>query len=210
MPFSFPARLYPIIDTLGDPQRSHLDLARAVLAAGTPLLQLRVKHEPTGRFVELARAVKAEADRHGALLLINDRADVAKLVGAGGVHLGQDDLPVHAAREILGPRAIIGFSTHTLAQAEAAAREGLADYLGFGPIYATSSKDNPDPVQGLDGLRAVRSQLQMPLVAIGGITAATIADVLAAGADAVAMIGEIVRATDVTETARTLLERLQT
>jgi thiamine-phosphate pyrophosphorylase len=210
MPFSFPARLYPIIDTLGDPQRSHLDLARAVLAAGTPLLQLRVKHEPTGRFVELARAVKAEADRHGALLLINDRADVAKLVGAGGVHLGQDDLPVHAAREILGPRAIIGFSTHTLAQAEAAAREGLADYLGFGPIYATSSKDNPDPVQGLDGLRAVRRQLQMPLVAIGGITAATIADVLAAGADAVAMIGEIVRATDVTETARTLLERLQT
>ena len=210
MPFSFPARLYPIIDTLGDPQRSHLDLARAVLAAGTPLLQLRVKHEPTGRFVELARAVKAEADRHGALLLINDRADVAKLVGAGGVHLGQDDLPVHAAREILGPRAIIGFSTHTLAQAEAAAREGLADYLGFGPIYATSSKDNPDPVQGLDGLRAVRRQLQMPLVAIGGITAATIADVLAAGADAVAMIGEIVRATDVTGTARTLLERLQT
>ena len=210
MPFSFPARLYPVIDTLGDPHRSHLELARAVLAAGTPLLQLRVKHEPTGRFVELARAVKAEADRHGALLLINDRADVAKLVGAGGVHLGQDDLPVHAAREILGPRAIIGFSTHTLAQAEAAAREGLADYLGFGPIYATSSKDNPDPVQGLDGLRAVRSQLQMPLVAIGGITAATIADVLAAGADAVAMIGEIVRATDVTETARTLLERLQT
>ena len=210
MPFSFPARLYPIIDTLGDPQRSHLDLARAVLAAGTPLLQLRVKHEPTGRFVELARAVKAEADRHGALLLINDRADVAKLVGAGGVHLGQDDLPVHAAREILGPRAIIGFSTHTLAQAEAAAREGLADYLGFGPIYATSSKDNPDPVQGLDGLRAVRRQLQMPLVAIGGITAATIADVLAAGADAVAMIGEIVRATDVTGTARMLLERLQT
>ena len=210
MPFSFPARLYPIIDTLGDPQRSHLDLARAVLAAGTPLLQLRVKHEPTGRFVELARAVKAEADRHGAVLLINDRADIAKLVEAAGVHLGQDDLPVSAAREILGPRAIIGFSTHTLAQAEAAAREGLADYLGFGPIYATSSKDNPDPVQGLDGLRAVRSQLQMPLVAIGGITAATIADVLAAGADAVAMIGEIVRATDVTETARTLLERLQT
>ena len=207
MPFSFPARLYPIIDTLGDPQRSHLDLARAVLAAGTPLLQLRVKHEPTGRFVELARAVKAEADRHGALLLINDRADVAKLVGAGGVHLGQDDLPVHAAREILGPRAIIGFSTHTLAQAEAAAREGLADYLGFGPIYATSSKDNPDPVQGLDGLRAVRHRVQMPLVAIGGITAATMADVLDAGADAVAMIGAIVRAADVTGTTRALLER---
>jgi thiamine-phosphate pyrophosphorylase len=206
MPFSFPARLYPIVDTLGDPQRSHLDLARAVLAAGTPLLQLRVKLQPTGRCVELARAVQAEADRYGALLLINDRADIAALVGAAGVHLGQDDLPVPAARAILGPRAIIGFSTHTLAQAESAARHGLADYLGFGPIYATRSKENPDPVQGLDGLRAVRPRIRLPLVAIGGITAANMNDVLGAGADAVAMIGDIVRAGDVTETVRALLE----
>ncbi len=207
MPFSFPARLYPIVDTLGDPQRSHLDLARAVLAAGTPLLQLRVKHQPTGRCVELARAVQAEADRYGALLLINDRADIAALVGAAGVHLGQDDLPVPAARAILGPRAIIGFSTHTLAQAEAAARQGLADYLGFGPIYATRSKENPDPVQGLDGLRAVRPRVRLPLVAIGGITAANMNDVLDAGADAVAMIGDIVQAGDVTGTVRALLEQ---
>ena len=210
MPFSFPARLYPIVDTLGDPHRSHVELARAILAAGAPLLQLRVKHQPTARFVELARAVKAEADRHGALLLINDRADIAKLVDAAGVHLGQDDLPVHAAREILGPHAIVGFSTHSLAQAEAAAREGQADYLGFGPIYATSSKDNPDPLQGVDGLRAVRRRVQLPLVAIGGITAATMTDVLGAGADAVAMIGEIVRAADVTGTVRVLLARDRT
>jgi thiamine-phosphate diphosphorylase len=207
MPFSFPARFYPIIDTLGDPHRSHLDLARAVLAAGTPLLQLRVKDEPTRRFVELGRAIQMEAGRHGAVLLINDRADIAKLVGAAGVHLGQDDLPVRAARDILGPHAIIGFSTHTLAQAEAAAHDGLANYLGFGPIYATTSKHNPDPVQGLDGLRAARRRVQMPIVAIGGITAATMADVLGSGADAVAMIGDIVRADDVTGTVRALLER---
>ena len=112
-----------------------------MLAAGVPLLQLRVKDEPTGRFVEIARAVKALADRHRALLIINDRADIAKLVDAAGVHLGQDDLPVAAARQILGPDKIIGLSTHNLAQAEAAARDGIADYIGFGPIFPTASKD---------------------------------------------------------------------
>jgi len=108
MSFSFPARVYPIVDTLNDARRSHVELAAAVLAAGAPLLQLRVKGESTGRFVETAREVKALADRHRALLIINDRADIAKLVDAAGVHLGQDDLPVAAARQMLGPEKIIG------------------------------------------------------------------------------------------------------
>src|SRR5262245_25974373 len=101
-PFRFPARLYPIVDTLGDPRRAHLDVAEAVLAAGAPLLQLRVKDQPTRAFVDLAYAVKAAADRHGAQLIINDRTDIAKLVDAAGVHLGQEDLPTAAARAILG------------------------------------------------------------------------------------------------------------
>ncbi len=207
MPFCFPARLYPIVDTLGDPRLSYVELAQAILDAGAPLLQLRVKGEPSGRFVELARAVKALADRTSAQLIINDRADIAKLVNAAGVHLGPEDLPPAAGRAILGPGKIIGFSTHNLEQAESAAREGIADYLGFGPIYSTTSKERPDPVQGLDGLRQVRSRTALPIVAIGGITATTMPDVLTAGADAVAMISEIVRAPDVRAKVRSLLQR---
>ncbi len=205
MSFSFPSRVYPIVDTLNDPGLSHIALAQAILDAGAPFLQLRVKGQPTGRFVDIAREVKADADRHRAQLIINDRADIAQLVDAAGVHLGQEDLPVAAARQIVGPEKIIGISTHNVAQAEAAARAGLADYIGFGPIYPTGSKERPDPVQGLDGLRLVRSRVNLPIVAIGGITAATMGEVLAAGADAVAMIGEIVRAPDVSAKVRALL-----
>lgn len=202
---TFPNRLYPIVDTLGDPKLAHVALAQAMLDAGVRFLQLRVKDQPARRFVEIARAVKAVTDGYQAQLIINDRADVAKLIDAAGVHLGQDDLPVSAAREILGPNKIIGFSTHSSAQAEAAAREGIADYIGFGPIYPTTSKERADPVQGLDGLRLVRRRVKLPVVAIGGITAGTMLDVLAAGADAVAMIGEIVHAEDVSAKVRALL-----
>ena len=205
MPFAFPSRVYPIIDTLGDPARSHVELADEILQAGAPLVQLRLKDHPSGTFVEIARAVKAVADRRGARLIINDRADVAQLVDAAGVHLGQEDLPPAAARQILGPGKIIGVSTHSLAQVETVARDGVADYIGFGPIYRTTSKERPDPVQGLEGLRAVRSRITLPIVAIGGITAATVPDALAAGADAAALIAEIVRAADVTATVRALM-----
>jgi thiamine-phosphate pyrophosphorylase len=202
---NFPHRLYPIVDTLGDPKLSSVDLAQAMLDAGVRLLQLRVKDQPTHRFVEIARVVQAAADRAGALLIINDRADIAKLVHAAGVHLGQEDLPVAAARAILGPDAIIGWSTHSADQAEAAAREGVADYIGFGPIFPTSSKQRPDPVRGLDGLREVRRRVALPIVAIGGITTETLPEVLAAGADAVAMISDVVWAQDVADRVRPLL-----
>ena len=208
--FRFPSAVYPIVDTLGDPELSYVELARGILEGGAPLLQLRAKDQSTRRFVEIARAVKALADRVHAQLIINDRADIAKLIHAAGVHLGQQDLPAAAAREILGPGKIIGVSTHNLAQAAAAAREGIADYIGFGPIYPTTSKDRPDPVQGLEGLGEVRRQIALPIVAIGGITAATMPEVLAAGADAVAMIGEIVRAPDVAARVRSLLREAGT
>jgi thiamine-phosphate pyrophosphorylase len=151
--------------------------------------------------------VKALCDRHGAALIVNDRADVAKLVDAHGVHLGQEDLPPAAARRILGPSKVIGFSTHTPAQAEAALAEGVADYLAFGPIFPTSSKTNPDPVQSLDALRAVRRLCPLPLVAIGGITRENIAAVLATGADAAAVIAAIARVDDPSEATRDLLRR---
>jgi thiamine-phosphate pyrophosphorylase len=209
-PFAFPSRLYPIIDTLGDPRRSHVDLAQRVLAAGVGLLQLRVKDCPTRQFVEIARAVKSLADQHDAQLIVNDRADVAKLIEAAGVHLGQSDLPADAARQVLGPTKVIGVSTHSLDEAAAAARQGVADYLGFGPIFPTTSKRKLDPVQGLDGLRQARRAVRLPIVAIGGITATSMPAVLSAGADAVAMIGEIVRADDVTTMVRSLMQAADT
>jgi len=205
MSFSFPSRVYPIVDTLQDAGLSYIELARAILAAGAPLLQLRVKGESSGRFVETARRVQALADQYGARLIVNDRPDIAQLIDAAGVHLGQGDIPVAAARRMLGPNKIIGLSTHNVAQAEAAVLEGIADYIGFGPIFPTSSKDRPDPVQGSDSLRQIRARVALPIVAIGGITAATMDAVLVAGADAVAMIGEIVRAPNVEAKVRGLL-----
>lgn len=199
--FAFPDALYPIADadSCGDP----VALARAILAGGARLLQLRAKQATTRDLIALARAVRAEADRAGAVLILNDRADVARLVGTG-VHLGQDDLPPAAARAILGPAAVIGFSTHDLEQMDAAVCAGEVDYLAFGPIFATRSKANPDPEQGVAALAAARARCPLPLVAIGGLTAETIPAVRAAGADAVAVIGAIAGAADPTAATRTL------
>lgn len=205
MSFSFPARLYPIIDTLGDPALSYTALTQAVLDAGVRFLQLRVKGEPSGRYVAIARAVKALTDRAGAQLIINDRADIARLVDAAGVHVGQDDLPPAAARAVVGAGKIVGFSTHNLDQIVRAAADGAIDYVGFGPVYATGSKVDPDPVVGLEGLCLARAAVRVPIVAIGGITQGTLRAVLAAGVDAVAMIGEIVRASDVTARVREVM-----
>lgn len=203
MPFRFPSPVYPIADA-GD-GRDTPALVAALLAGGARLLQLRAKALPTGAFVALARAVKTATDRAGALLIINDRADIARLIDAAGVHLGQDDLPPADARAILGPDKVIGFSTHNLDQVDAGLRAGAIDYLAFGPIFATHSKRDPDPVQGLDALRAARARCPLPLVAIGGIDAATVPAVRAAGADAVAIIGALTGAADPAAALLTLL-----
>lgn len=199
--FAFPDPLYPIADA--DSCADVLALAEAILAGGARLLQLRAKRATTRELVDLARAVRERARRAGALLILNDRADVAAVVGAG-VHLGQDDLPPAAARAILGPAAVIGFSTHTLAQLDTAVRAGGVSYLAFGPIFATRSKANPDPALGLATLAAARPRCPLPLVAIGGITAETLPAVRRAGADAVAVIGAIASAPDPAEATRRL------
>jgi thiamine-phosphate pyrophosphorylase len=128
---------------------------------------------------------------HNARLIINDRVDIALALKADGVHLGQNDLPVEAARSLLGKHAIIGFSTHNLQQAKSATAMPV-DYIAFGPVFQTSTKENPDPVAGLSALREVRAIVaSLPLVAIGGITLANAVEVLRAGADALAMIAEL-------------------
>ena len=205
--FRFSVPLYPIVDSLGDPRLSHVDLAAAMLQGGARFLQLRIKDRPASEFVDIARAVKQLTDAAGASLIVNDRADIAKLIGAAGVHVGQQDLPAREARAVLGPDKLVGLSTHNLEQVQAATRAGDADYIGYGPIFTTGSKMNPDPVQGLDGLRIARAATALPIVAIGGISEATMAGVMKAGADAVAMIGEIVRASDVAAKVRVLLDQ---
>lgn len=187
---SFP-RFYPILDAelLNGRGMPPTDAARGLLDAGVRILQLRHK----GPF---ARVAFAEAENiaklcreHGAMFIVNDRSDTAALLEAG-VHVGQDDLPPPDARRILGPDRVLGYSTHNEAQFRAALSEPV-DYLAFGPVFATTSKRNPDPVAGLEQLRRIRALADRPLVAIGGITRERAADTLAHGADSLAVIGDL-------------------
>ena len=200
---TLPSRLYLIIDPL-DTGRDPLALTRAMLAGGARLLQLRLKTTATGDLLATAEAIRDLTTAAGATFIVNDRADVARACGADGVHLGQNDLPVAAARTVLGPGPLIGLSTHSETQL-ADARSAGADYIAFGPIFATTSKSAADPVLGCERLQIVRGLTTVPLVAIGGITAATAPAVLAAGADAVAVIAAIVRAPDVERATAELL-----
>jgi thiamine-phosphate pyrophosphorylase len=157
-------------------------------AGGATFVQVREKHLSPRAFYREAEDALRVARESGMRLVVNDRADIALALGADGVHLGQDDLPPAAARQLLGERAVIGFSTHNEEQAREAI-ELPVDYIAIGPIFETSSKEHPDPVVGLEGLRRVRRIVgQIPLVAIGGVRAENAREVLTAGADAVAVI----------------------
>ena len=188
------APLYPILDTAGD-ARGLLALLDAVLRARPPWLQLRWKHAPGGPLLDLAVEVVARAGAVGCRVIVNDRLDVALASGAAGVHLGQDDLPLAAARRVAGDRLVVGVSTHDEAEARAA-EAGGADYVGFGPMFATVSKADALVPRTFDGLRAARAAIRIPIVAIGGITPESAPAVLDAGADAVAMISALAAAPD--------------
>jgi len=208
MSFTFPSRLYTIADTLGRPELSFLDLTQKICAGGARLLQLRVKELPTREFLPIAHEVRAICRQTGCVLIINDRADIALAVDAEGVHVGQEDLPLEAARKVLGPDKLVGVSTHDPAQALAAERGG-ADYIGFGPLFGTSTKATGYNARGLDQLREIRALVRPPIVAIGGITTERAPAALAAGADAVAMISDVVLASDVTAKVREVLEKVK-
>ena len=205
--FTFPSPLCTIADTLGRPELSFVDLAKKICAGGARLLQLRVKDLPAREFLSIAQEVRTICQQASCLLIINDRADIALAVDADGVHVGQEDLPLEATRKVLGPGKIIGVSTHDPAQAVAAERGG-ADYIGFGPLFGTSTKATGYTVRGLDQLREIRALVHLPIVAIGGITAERAPAALAAGAEAVAMISDLVLADDVTGKVRETLEKI--
>lgn len=184
-------RFYPILDT-EVALRREIDPVRAaqeILDGGARILQFRHKGFLSREVFACLEKIAELARTAGAMLVVNDRADLAKLFAAG-LHLGQDDLPPSAARRVVGPDAIVGFSTHNEAQLCAANMEPV-DYLALGPIFGTVTKENPDPTVGLDELRRLRPISNRPLVAIGGITRANAMQVLEAGADSVAVIGDL-------------------
>jgi len=188
--------------------RDDQHLARQLVGpGGARVLQVRIKPAAAHDVLRVARMARRVCDEAGAKLVINDRLDVALAVGADGVHLGQTDLPLVDARELARDRLAIGVSTHNVEQVERAVLRG-ADYLGFGPVFETRTKANPDPVQGLAGLRAaVAAARGVPIVAIGGITPATAASVYAAGASAICAISAVNEAADVVDAARALGRR---
>lgn len=198
-------RVYPITDTRIS-GLSHAEQVRLLADGGATFIQLREKNLSALDFYIEAKAALST----GAALIINDRVDIALALGASGVHLGQDDLPPEAARKLLGNKSIIGYSTHNVAQAIAAANLPV-DYVAIGPIFETGSKQNPDPVVGLDGLRAVRYAIgDIPLVAIGGITHDNAASVINAGADSIALIHALLSGdpTTLANRYRTLIQNL--
>jgi thiamine-phosphate pyrophosphorylase len=199
--------LYAIVDPL-DTGRDPVDLARALLAGGARLLQLRWKAATPRQLHAAAAHIAPLARGAGATFLVNDRPDVARAVDADGVHLGQDDVSVAVARRVLRAGALVGVSTHDLAEARAAVAAG-ADYVGVGPVYATTSKAAAPEARGLALVRAVRVLGPCPIVGIGGITAATAPEVVAAGADAVAMIGTLARAADPAAATAAVLRALR-
>jgi thiamine-phosphate pyrophosphorylase len=188
-----------------DPAGGHepVALARIMLDAGASVMQLRLKDAPGRELLAAARAIAAICRERGAMLIVDDRADIAMLAGAAGVHLGQEDLPLEAARRLVGRDMIIGISTHSAGQAVAAERGG-ADYIGFGPLFPGGLRNNTAG-KGLAMLREVRAAVSVPIVAIGGITEATVPEALAAGADACAIITDVVRAPDIAAKVRALL-----
>jgi len=184
-------RVYPILDTqLISAKDCDAEVAAcAWLDGGAAILQFRHKGPWTRHVFEQAERIAAQCRGRRAMFVVNDRADMAKLLGAG-LHIGQDDLAPHDARRLVGYDAVLGYSTHNPRQIEEAADEP-ADYLAIGPVYATASKQKPDPVVGLEGLRTCRTLSPRPLVAIGGVTRQTASAVFAAGADTVAVIGDL-------------------
>ena len=184
-------KIYPITDARLS-KISHVEQVEKLIEGGAKFIQLREKYASAREFYKSAESALKIARKNNVKIIINDRVDVALALKADGVHLGQDDLPPAEARKILGEKAIIGFSTHNVEQAIAAVRMPI-DYLAIGPIYTTKTKENPDAIVGLEGLRKVREATgNFPLVAIGGINSENFREVYDAGANSAAIISILI------------------
>jgi len=195
-------RVYAITD-VGLSGLSHAEQVKLIAAGGASLIQLREKSASPLEFYEASLLAVANARELGVKLIINDRVDIAMAVKADGVHLGQDDLPPDRARMLLGDSCLIGYSTHSFEQAIAADTMPI-DYIAFGPIFETATKQNPDPVVGLNALRLLTQRVAKPVVAIGGINRSNIRSVIEAGAMSAAIIADLLKAEDISEQFRLL------
>ena len=199
-------RLYLVTDQACLRGRRLTEVVLATVQGGVSCVQLREKQLSTRDFVAQAQAIKALLKPHGVPLVINDRVDVALACGAEGVHLGQSDMPVALARQMLGPEVFIGLSVETPGDVRQAVAQAV-DYLGVSPIYPTPTKRDTAPPWGLEGLRQVRAMTDLPLVAIGGINLQTAADVLDSGADGLAVVSALCAADDPQAAARSFMQQ---
>ncbi len=196
-PLSFPF-LYVITDERFLNVFNIYDAVEKAVLAGAKVVQYRAKRKTAKEMLEEASLAREAAKRHGALFIVNDRLDIALAVGADGVHLGQDDLPVEYAKEIAGRDFIVGLSTHNLAQVrEANSKKEFIDYIGFGPVFPTTTKENPDPVTGVGALCEAVKVSDLPVVAIGGIFKDNLKSVLSCKPAAVAVVRAAFKSGDV-------------
>ena len=202
MPLHLPP-LYAILDPDQTKGRPADLVLRQLLEGGAQILQLRVKSLLPRDFLDLARRVRDQTRAAGCQLIVNDRIDIALACDADGVHLGQEDLPLAAGKKLLDNK-IIGISTHDIAQAREAERNG-ADYIGFGPMFGTTTKDTGLSARGIDMLKQIRAAVKIPIVAIGGINEQNVEQVWQAGADSAAIISDILGAEDIAEKVRKIL-----
>ena len=194
-------RVYVLTDSRAARGRSHVEIAEAAIRGGATAVQLRMKEEPARRIVEAARQIAPLCRAAGVTFIVNDRADVAMIAGADGVHVGQDDLPAGTVRVLAGRDTVIGVSAATAGEAVAAERAG-ADYLGVGAVFATATKADAGAPIGLARLREIRRAVRLPVVGIGGITGDNAAAVIRAGAAGVAVITAVTLADDMAAAVR--------
>ncbi|SFS57278.1 thiamine phosphate synthase [Paenibacillus sp. BC26] len=199
-------RLYAITGEQFHPGRDMIEVMEEAILGGVDIIQLRDKTSGKAELLQKAKALRELTSKHGVTFIVNDHIDVAMAVDADGIHLGQDDVPLHEARRIVGEK-IIGISTHKLEEALQAERDG-ADYIGVGPVFATKTKvDVVDPV-GVSYVRDVAANIRIPFVAIGGIKLGNVDEVLAAGATRICVVSGIVGSSDVRGTCEAFLGKL--
>lgn len=200
--------LYLILDPRFVGRRSLVEALKEAAAGGARLFQYRDKDASGKDAYRQGEQLRRAASDVGGVLIVNDRCDLALAIEADGVHVGQSDLPVSLARRVLGPQKIIGLSTHTLKQVQEATN-GQADYLGFGPIYPTTSKADHEPIVGLTGLAHIRAHTRLPVFAIGGMTAANAESALRSGADGVAVMSAVLAASDIAAAVRAIIMKIE-